>query len=70
MKGRVVFFERKVEIMQKEFSDYSKSVNTRLWNICSAKLDPAGTKDAKWKSYWQEQMAILSKPTVYAMRMS
>lgn len=66
MKERVVILEQKVATLQKEFNDYSKSVNTRLWNICSAMLDPAGTKDAKWKSYWQEQLEILSKPIVFA----
>jgi hypothetical protein len=66
MKGRVVFLERKVECLQKEFNDYSKSVNTRLLNICSVMLDPTVAKDARWKSYWQEQMEILSKPTVSA----
>jgi hypothetical protein len=47
MKERVVFLERKVESLQKEFNDYPKSVNTRLWNICSVMLDPTSAKDAR-----------------------
>ena len=66
MKERVVRLEQKVESMRKEFDDYSSSVNTRLWNICSAMLDPAGSRDANWKTYWQTQKEILSKPSASA----
>lgn len=66
MKRRVVALEQKVEILQKEFNDYSKCVNTRLLNICRALLDPAGAQGVRWKSYWQEQLETLSMPTVTA----
>ena len=59
---KVTALENKVEILEKNFETYVKSMNRVLVNLCKAALDPRVTKDVNWQSYWEEKIKLLSEP--------
>ena len=60
-KQQIDMLENKVKNMEKKFEDFSMRIFTTMQNMCTALLDPQGSKSTNWKSYWQEEIRTLSE---------
>ncbi|CAF2786357.1 unnamed protein product, partial [Rotaria sp. Silwood2] len=69
-KQQVDELEKKVGTMETKFQELSKQVFTIMQNICTSLLDPQGAQNANWKTYWQEQIRILSELKVPSSKSS
>ena len=61
MKKQVDHLESKVKIVEKKLEDCSVKVFSLLKNICTSLLDPPEAQSDKWKSYWQDQITVLTE---------
>ena len=59
-RKHVDMLETKVMNMEKKLDEFSMQVFTTMQNMCTSLLDPQGAPNTNWKSYWQEQIKILS----------
>ena len=60
-RKHVDMLETKVMNMEKKLEEFSLQVFTTMQNMCTSLLDPQGSQSTNWKSYWQEQIKILSE---------
>lgn len=61
MNARIDQVEEKVFSCDKKLESLSLRVYTLLENICTALLDPQGVQKPKWKTYWQDQIKLLTE---------
>ena len=60
-RKHVNILETKAMNMEKKLEEFSMQVFTTMQNMCISLLDPQGAQSTNWKSYWQEQIKILSE---------
>ena len=61
-KQKVIVLENRVEMLEKNFDTFVKSMNRVVVNLCKAARDPRVIQHVNWKSYWEEKIKLLSEP--------